>query len=85
MASGALDRLLAMAPQIVHNLPQQHGFQSISIYVNRAENTMLIINQWASREDLEADKANHAQALQSLASMVTEIQAETYEVINLSL
>ncbi len=82
---GELEHLLAMTPQIMHSIQQQHGFQSLSIYVNRAENTTLIISHWTSREDLEADKAHHAQVLQSLASVVTEIQSETYEVINLSL
>jgi heme-degrading monooxygenase HmoA len=82
---GALDRLLTMAPQIEHGLRQQQGFQSISVYANRAENTLLIISHWARREDLEADKVHHAQILQSLASVVTELQSEIYEVTNPSL
>ena len=79
---GGLDQLLAMAPALAQNLQQQHGFQFISLYVNRAENTLLIISHWASLEDLEADKeANHAQTLKDLAAVVTEIQSEIYETV----
>lgn len=59
---GQLDRLLAQAPQLLRSLQQQHGFQSLAVYVNREEGTMLTISQWASRDDLEADKPHHAQS-----------------------
>ena len=80
---GELERLLAQAPQLLRSLQQQHGFQSLSVSVNREENTMLTISQWASREDLEADQAQHAQSVKALASVATVIESKTYEVASL--
>ncbi len=79
---GALDRLLAMIPNTIQNMQQQHGFQSLSVYVNRAENTLLTISHWTSLADLEADKPHHTQILKALAPIATEIQSETYELFN---
>ena len=80
---GELEHLLAQAPQLLRSLQQQQGFQSLSVYVNREEGTMLTISQWASHEDLEADKPHHVQSVQALASVATVREAKTYELVNL--
>lgn len=41
---GQLERLLAQAPQLLRSLQQQHGFQSLSVYVNREEDTVLTMS-----------------------------------------
>ncbi len=78
---GELDRLLAMAANIMPSLQQQHGFQGVYAYVNRTEKTMLTISHWASIEDLEADEKHHAQSVKALASLATVIQEERCEVV----
>jgi len=78
-----LERLLAQAPQLLRNLQQQPGFESLSVYVNREEDTMLTISHWASREDLEADKPNHAQSVKALAKVATVRESKTYELVTL--
>ena len=83
VAPGALEHLLAQTPQLLLSLQQQHGFQSLSIYANRDEDTVLTISYWASREDLEADKPHHAQSAKALASLATVREAKTYELVNL--
>jgi quinol monooxygenase YgiN len=79
---GQLGRLLARAPQLLRSLQQQHGFQSLSVYVNREEGTLLTISQWASREDLEADQPHHEQSVKALASVATVNEAKAYEPVN---
>ena len=78
-----LDGLLGMVPNIVRSLEQKHGFQGFKQYVNRAESTLLTISQWASPEDLEADREYHQQMAQLLASKATIEKEETYEVVPL--
>jgi quinol monooxygenase YgiN len=78
-----LDGLLGMVPDIVRSLEQKHGFQGFKLYVNRAESTLLTISQWASPEDLEADREYHQQMAQLLASKATIEKEETYEVVPL--
>jgi len=80
---GEVERLVAQVPQLVRSLQQQHGFQSLSVYVNREEDTVLTMSQWASREDLEADKPQHAQSVQALASVATVRESKTYELVTL--
>lgn len=80
---GELERLVAQAPQLLRSLQQQHGFQSLSVYVNREEDTVLTISHWASREDLEADKPHHAQSVKALASVATVRESKTYELVTL--
>lgn len=80
---GELDGLLGMVPNLVRNLEQQRGFQGMKVYVNREESTLLTISQWASPEDLEADREYHQQTARLLASKTTIIKEETYEVVNL--
>jgi hypothetical protein len=58
-----------MVPQLLWGLQQQHGFQSLSVYINREVDTLLTISHWASREDLEADQPQRAQSVQALASV----------------
>jgi heme-degrading monooxygenase HmoA len=82
VAPGELEHVLARAPQLLRSLQQQHGFQSLSVYVNREEGTMLTISHWASREDLEADKPHHAQSVKALASVARVREANTYELFN---
>ena len=79
---GELDGLLAMAPKIVQSLEQQRGFQGIKLYVNRSESTLVTISQWASPEDLEADREHHQQTVHLVASKATVEKAETYEVVH---
>ena len=78
-----LDGLLGMVPNIVRSLEQKHGFQGFKLYVNRAESTLLTISQWASPEDLEADREYHQQMAQLLASKAAIEKEETYEVVPL--
>ncbi len=80
---GELERLLAQAPQLLRSLQQQHGFQSLSVYVNRVEGTLLTISHWASREDLEADRPQHAQSVKALASVATVRESKTYDLVDL--
>ena len=80
---GEVERLVAQAPQLLQSLQHQHGFQSLSVYVNWEENTMLTISQWTSREDLEADQLHHAQSAKALASVATVREANTYELVTL--
>ena len=56
---------------------------TLSVYVNREEDTLLTISHWASREDLEADKPHHAQSVKALASVATVRESKTYELVNL--
>lgn len=80
---GQLERLLAQAPQLLRSLQQQHGFQSLAVYANREDDTVLTISQWASREDLEADQPHHAQSVHALAALATVREAKTYELVTL--
>ena len=80
---GELERLLALAPQLLRSLQQRQGFQSFSVYINREEDTLLTISHWASREDLEADQPHHTQSVKALASVATVKEAKTYELVNL--
>jgi quinol monooxygenase YgiN len=80
---GEVERLLAQPPQLLRSLQQQPGFQSLSVYVSREENTVLTIRQWASREDLEADQPHHAQGVKALASVATVKESKIYEVVTL--
>ena len=80
---GALERLLAQAPQLLRSLQQRPGFQSLAVYVNREEETVLTISHWASREDLKADQPHHAQSVKALASVATVSEAKTYELVTL--
>jgi quinol monooxygenase YgiN len=80
---GEVERLLAQAPQLLRSLQHQHGFQSLSVYVNREENTVLTMSQWASREDLEADQLHHAQSAKALASVATVRESKMYEIVTL--
>ena len=80
---GELERLLAQAPQLLRSLQQQHGFQSLFVYVNREEETVLTISHWASREDLEADQPHHVQSVKALARVATVRESKTYELVNL--
>lgn len=81
VAPSELDRVLSMAPRIVEGVQQQHGFQGFHAYVNRADNTLLTISQWATPEDLAADRAHHDQVVASIASLATVSQERTYEVV----
>jgi quinol monooxygenase YgiN len=78
-----LDRLLGMMPDFVRSMEQQHGFQGMKVYANRAESTLLSISHWASPEALEANKKYHQQTAPLLAAMGTILKEETYEVVNL--
>jgi quinol monooxygenase YgiN len=78
---GELDEFLALTPKILRNLVQQRGFQGIKLYVNRSEHALVTISQWASPDDLEADREHHQQAVHLVASMATVKKAEIYEVV----
>ena len=80
---GQLELLLAQAPQLLRSLQHQHGFQSLSVYVNREENTLVTMSHWASRADLEADQPHHAQSAKALAPVATVREAKTYELVTL--
>lgn len=80
---GELERLLALAPQLLRSLQYERDFQSLAVYVNREESTMLTIGRRASRDDLEADIPHHAQSAKALASVAMVRASNTYELVNL--